>query len=163
MRVSALSLGLATAGLVLLGALGLGLHAAAEKAKDYAPVTVRTAPPIPVTPVEADRRASVVSVEVADGALTVAIEAVQFDGDLLFEPPVLRVDGVDIPPTADSLKAARLKLLEAIVAGRAQAPLVFADVPPGASDGALIFNPSSDAAKPVNPKVALTVTWGSGN
>lgn len=154
-------LGAAVVGLVV--AFVYGLRLASEKAVDYAPVAVvtRAPSPAPVTPVLEDPRVAVLSAAIDEaGAVSVTIEARQFEGDILFEPPVMQAGGKELRVSAQSLKDARLALLDAIAAGSAQATFVFEGAPEGETEGVLIFNPSSQPGNPVNPKISLAVGWG---
>lgn len=153
------------AGALALVAFGFALYVAAKNASTYAPVVARSTPEPTSTPRGADERITVQSVTFDSGsgspdggALTIALEAKQRPGDLLFEPPVLRVGGKDYPPTADSMEAARFALLDAITDGRASAEFVFAEAPESGR-GLLVFNPSSRESSIVDPKIEVEVSW----
>jgi hypothetical protein len=122
---------------------------------------------------------TVITATLDGGSLSVTFEAAQISGDILFAPPVLTTaslgDG-ELTAMPESLKAARLAMLNAITDGKATATLTFADVPPELAPstgsgqalsevervqhGTLTFNPSSQPGNIVNPRIEVAVEWG---
>ncbi len=151
-----LALGCACAALAIV--FGVGLYLAGQNAVLYTSAQPTLAPAPTATPKHSDARATITSTSKPGELLIVAFDAKQIQGDLLFEPPVLRVGEKEIAPIADSLKAARFTLLDAITAGSAKAELQFAGAPEH-GQGALVFNPTGQAASTVNPKIEVEVSW----
>ena len=148
------------AAIVALAVLfGVGLFIASGRAALYAPVITRATQPPTATAVTADLRVTVMAVTLDGGSLSVTFEAAQISGDILFAPPVLRVGDRELTATPESLKAARLAMLNAITDGKATATLTFADVPEQAASGILVFNPLSQPGNIVNPRIEVTIVW----
>lgn len=102
---------------------------------------------------------AVAAVEWASGVLTVTVQAAPIPGDYLFESPELVVVRQAYRPTPATLQAARRAWLDmADAAGRLT--LVFEGIGLHAGAGELVFNPGSEPANPVSPRVTLPVEWG---
>ncbi len=149
------------------------LFAAIGRAAGYAPALARatTQPPAgPATPEGGSVEGRAVTVITATldssarfasgGVLSVTFDAAQIGGDILFEPPALQVADRELTATPESLKTARLAMLDAITEGKATATLTFDDVPPEVRRATLVFNPSSQPGNIVNPRIEAVVEWG---